>query len=536
MKRVLLVDDNEENLYLLRVVLESRGYEVETARQGKEALARARERQPDLAISDILMPVMDGFTLCRAWKLDPKLRAIPFVFYSAAYTDPNDQRLALDLGADAFIVKPVEPDEFVRQVEEILDAARSGALAPPRQPLLVGDQVYKPYSEALVNQLEKKMIELEEANRQLEKTNAELRLTQYSLDHARDAVFWTDSSGRLVYASEATCRSLGYDRPELLGITLFDIDPSLTLEQWQENWRRLGSEQTLTFETIHRAKSGREFPVEVTLNLVRWEDKELNCVFARDVSERKRVEEQLRQMQKMEAVGRLAGGIAHDFNNLLTAIIGYCDLALTRLQEVGSPVVDDVLEVRRAADRAAALTRQILTFSRRQTLKPAVVSLNQILDGIEPLLRPTLGEQIELRLDKAPDLGWTELDVNLFEQVIMNLAINARDAMPEGGRLNLSTRRVELTEADCRMLAFRKPGLYAVLSVADTGCGMDEETLAHIFEPFFTTKAPGEGTGLGLSTVYGIVEQSGGYITVESEKGVGTEFRIYLPIRTDLEG
>jgi len=502
------------------------------------------------------MPVMDGFTLCRSWKADPRLCAVPFVFYTAAYTDPHDQQLALDLGADAFIVKPAEPDDFMSRLEEALERARAGCLAPPRAPTLVGNEVYKPYSASLVNQLEKKMAELEQANRELEKANralrqaltereqalaerekalAELRLTQYAVDHATDTIFWTDRDGHLVYVSEATCRSLGYSREELLGMSLFDIDPTLTEEQWRQNWETIRDRQTLTFETVHQTKEGRVFPVEVSLNHVRWENDEYNCVVARDITQRKLAEEQLRQSQKMEAVGRLAGGIAHDFNNLLTAMIGYCDLALARLQAADSPAGEDILEVRRAADRATTLTRQILTFSRRQTLKPSTVSLNQILDGIEPLLRRTLGESVELIIEKDPRLGRTELDVNLFEQVIMNLAINARDAMPYGGQLTLSTRTVELTEVECRAFPRLKPGRFAVLSVTDTGHGMDQQTLAHIFEPFFTTKAPGEGTGLGLSTVYGIVEQSGGDIRVQSEVGVGTEFRIYLPITAELE-
>ncbi len=247
-------------------------------------------------------------------------------------------------------------------------------------------------------------------------------------------------------------------------------------------------------------------------------------------------DEQLRQSQKMEAVGQLAGGIAHDFNNLLTVIIGYGDLLLAREGISDSPAAEDVKQIERAAERASALTRQILAFSRRQALRPSVVSLNEILVGIEPLLRRTLGENIKLASLQHPGLGHAEVDVHQFEQVLMNLALNARDAMPAGGRLTFETANVELDEDYCRTHPEVAPGSYVMLSVSDTGIGMDEAILQHVFEPFFTTKAPGQGTGLGLAMVYGTVKQSKGNIFVYSEPGKGTTFRIYLPLIAEREG
>jgi PAS domain S-box-containing protein len=258
--------------------------------------------------------------------------------------------------------------------------------------------------------------------------------------------------------------------------------------------------------------------------------------FIMDISDKVRAEEslrerdeQLRQSQKMEAVGQLAGGIAHDFNNLLTAILGYSEMILSDGESRGLLLREDVEEIKRAAERAAALTRQILAFSRRQALKPVVVSLNAVLVDMEPLLRRTLGEDIDLVTLLQADLGQTEVDVHQLGQVLLNLAVNARDAMPAGGRLTLKTADLELGEEYCRVNAGVEPGSYVMLLVSDTGVGMDKETQSRMFEPFFTTKAAGAGTGLGLSTVYGIVRQSGGSIDVESEPGSGATFRVYLP-------
>jgi PAS domain S-box-containing protein len=240
-------------------------------------------------------------------------------------------------------------------------------------------------------------------------------------------------------------------------------------------------------------------------------------------------EEQLRQSQKMEAIGQLAGGIAHDFNNLLTAIIGYSDLILALGDSLAAGVRDDVMEIRRAAERASGLTRQILAFSRRQALQPSRVKLETIIDDLEQLLRRTLGETIELVVERVPDLGYAQIDVHQFEQVVMNLAVNARDAMPMGGRLTLKTANAFLTPEFCQGRPDVEPGPYVVLTDTDTGVGMDDTTKSRACEPFFTTKPVGEGTGLGLSTVYGIVRQSGGAMDIESTLGEGTSIKIYLP-------
>ena len=249
-----------------------------------------------------------------------------------------------------------------------------------------------------------------------------------------------------------------------------------------------------------------------------------------DITERKALENQLQQSRRMEAVGRLAGGIAHDFNNLLTIIKGYVELATNR--NVRQPELrSDLQHIGDASERASTLVRQLLAFSRKQVLKPKVLDLNSIVLNLDKLLRRLLAEVIDMKTMVGKDVGAVKADPSQIEQVIMNLVVNARDAMPNGGRLLIETANVELDAAYAQDHATVRPGRYVMLAVTDTGIGMDADTVAHIFEPFYTTKGSGSGTGLGLSTVYGIVKQSGGYIWVYSEPGKGTTFKVYLAAR-----
>ena len=327
--------------------------------------------------------------------------------------------------------------------------------------------------------------------------------------------------------NEAATRHYGYSREEFLAMTLKDIRPP---EEVQKLLARLTVGAPRYEEAgvwKHKRKDGTIIEVEITAHDLTFYGRPAQMVLAYDVTERRALEEQLRQSQKLESVGQLAGGIAHDFNNLLTVISGYSDLLLRGAKDEGQRQKID--EVKKAAERAASLTRQLLAFSRKQVLEPKVIDLNDVVAEADKMLRRLIGEDIHLVTMCDPGLWRVKADPGQLLQVTINLAVNARDAMPRGGKLTIETRNVELDEAYVREHVAVIPGPYVMLAVSDTGVGMDAETQRQIFEPFFTTKEVGRGTGLGLSMVYGVVKQSGGNIWVYSEPGKGTTFKIYLP-------
>ena len=344
-------------------------------------------------------------------------------------------------------------------------------------------------------------------------------------------IYRSSVDDRFLDVNPALVSMLGYDSAEeLLGVRLtrdLYVDPEQRTRLISEHQRGTSVQNV---EVRWRRKDGHPITVRLSGRSIvndKGEPAEFEMI-AEDVTERRALEDQLRQAQKMEAIGRLAGGIAHDFNNLLTVIKGYSELMLEEL-ELADPLHGEVEEVKKAADRAASLTRQLLAFSRQQVLAPRVLDLNIVIHNMERLLHRLLGEDIELTTGLEPTLGHTKADPGQIEQVVMNLAVNARDAMPNGGKLTIETMNVELDENYVREHVAVRPGPYVMIAISDTGIGMTEEIRSRIFEPFFTTKEPGKGTGLGLSTVYGIVKQSDGYVWVYSEPGIGTTFKIYLP-------
>ncbi|HYH81706.1 MAG TPA: PAS domain S-box protein [Longimicrobium sp.] len=358
------------------------------------------------------------------------------------------------------------------------------------------------------------------------------------IENAHDIITVLEGDGDVRFVSPSVERILGYDRRALNGVYLFELvhpdDVPAVLEVFDRAIRGPGEPHLLEFRIRHADGSYRTLEA-IGTSLLHDPAVAGIVVNSRDVTERRQAEEALRlsqqqllQAQKMDAVGRLAGGVAHDFNNLLTAIRGNAELLLFDIP-AGDPRREDVEEIRKAADRAAALTRQLLAFSRRQVLQPRVLDLNGVVQEMERMLRRLIGEDVELVTRLAHGLGQVRADPGQIEQVVLNLAVNARDAMPGGGRMIVETADEELDEELKRAHPYVVPGRYVMLRVTDTGQGMDPETRERAFEPFFTTKPAGRGTGLGLSTVYGIVKQSGGFIWIDSELGRGTRVRIYLP-------
>ena len=354
------------------------------------------------------------------------------------------------------------------------------------------------------------------AARELRERDAQLRMF---VDHATDGFFVHDGvTGAVVEVNQQACTSLGYGRDELIGAATSLFDPHASREMVGEISRRLASGETVTFDSRHVRKDGGSFPVEIRIRAFEARGQMFHLALVRDTTARRELEDQLRHAQKMEAIGRLAGGVAHDFNNLLTVINGYTDVLLDLVP--GDTVEHaDLAMIRDAGDRAAALTAQLLAFSRRTIIAPRALNLNVLIERLVKMCRRIIGENIVLTTHLDPDLDTVMADAGQIEQVVMNLVVNARDAMPHGGRLAISTSNYRaLTGSSVR------------LSVTDTGEGMTDDVRARVFEPFFTTKPQGQGSGLGLATAYGIVEQANGQIRVESTPGKGSSFSVILPV------
>ena len=663
MKMILIVDDNPQDLSLLRTLLERHGYGVTAAANGAEALEKARRQRPDMILSDILMPVVDGFALCREWMRDDRLNDVPFVFFTATYNDPKDEKFALGLGAVRYIVKPQDQQALLGMIGEVLSGRTAGRRVEPIGPPPDESVRLREYNEVLIRKLEDKMIEVEEANRRLELEVAERKeservlkeseekfrvifedardgiilvdeesrkihaanrifcdMVQYTLDevgqlgvsdiHPRESfpllfdafertmkqgswladnfpvrrkdgsifradtkwnpitisgkvfvlgnfrdvtergkteetlarlamavdqvsesILITDRDGTILYVNPAFERTSGYSKEEATGrnprfLRSGEHDESF----YQEIWRALARGEVWAGNFINRKKDGSLYGEDTTISPVRDPSGNVVNIVAvmRDVTQLQSLEKQLRVAQKMEAVGTLAGGIAHDFNNVLTVILGFGELLKLRIAN-DPEAVSDVDEILRGAERASVLTRQLLIFARRQVIDPVNLDLNLVVTDLDKLLRKVIREDIGIRTTLAEKLPTIRADQGQVEQVLMNLSLNARDAMPGGGQLLVETREEWVDEEYVKQYPYMKAGRYAVLSVSDTGIGMDEGTRDRIFEPFFTTKGPDKGTGLGLAVVYGVVKQHNGFIHVYSEPGKGTTFRIYFP-------
>jgi PAS domain S-box-containing protein len=476
-ERILVVDDNTDmRAYIVRLLRDE--WNVEEARDGEEALAMIEKSAPDLIVSDVMMPRVDGLALVRTLRASPKTRNLPVILLSARAGEEASVE-GLDTGADDYLVKPFSGRDLIARVRGQLTGARDRTSA-----LRASETRFRRLAEA--------------------------GLVGIAIE---------DGSGRVLEANDAFLSMLGFAPADVVAgdvdwSRIAPSDPNLAPKDAARTW-----------EGDCRRKDGRTIPVLVARAPL---DRDESITLSLDLSERHRLEEQFRQAQKMEAVGRLAGGIAHDFNNVLSVILSYGELIATGLGP-NDPLREDVDEVRTAAARASELTKQLLAFSRREMVAPKVMSLKRTLSGMDKMLRRLLGADVELTSLFDGEAGNIEADSGQIEQVVMNLAVNARDAMPDGGKLTIELSNVTLDEEYAHLHHDVRPGDYVMLAVSDTGVGMDAQTQRRVFEPFFTTKEKGKGTGLGLATVFGIVKQCHGHIWIYSEPGKGTTFKVYFP-------
>ena len=528
---ILLVDDKPANLLLLRTLLEREAHTVACAANGEEALALAGEARPDLVISDILMPVMDGFALCRAWMQDPARRTIPFVFYTASYRSAEDEAFAISLGASAFLRKPMEQKAFIARIQRAVDEVQHGIIQPAAPAPMDSGPFLKLYNERLVHKLDEQSFQLAEQLAALQQSEATLRLKSAALEAAVNAIVITDPNGTILWGNAALATLTGYSLAELGGENLSILRPGAGGEALPvAAWEAIRAGRTWQGEMVNQRKDGTLYTEEMTMTPIVGEQGEMTHLIAIkwDVTEARRIEAELRHAQKMEAVGRLAGGVAHDFNNMLSVILLNTELSLLDADLPERQRVN-LLAIQEAGRRSSNLTRQLLAFSRVQPVSQRKLDLNQVVSEDLTMMHRLVGEEVDLTFTRGAELWSVLMDPSQVSQILANLVINARDAMANCGTIAIATANMRLAEAAVFGKDRVVPGDYVVLTVSDTGSGMDAATLDHAFEPFFTTKPEGKGTGLGLSTVYGIVKQNHGALYARSHPGVGTTMKIFLP-------
>ncbi len=481
---ILVVDDDRQMLRTIGDILRLSGYSPEaamTAGQGLE-LAERMPVPPAIALVDLRLPDMDGFELVNRLHSLSDLTQVVILTGNASI---ESAVRALREQSYDYLIKPVQP-------ERLLDSVGRA-----------GDRWQRRNAEVAMRDSEDRLRRI--------------------FEHVGDALLITDDARRIIDANAAACELTGLDIEQLRAATLSEVLIDAASAPPHE-----GRPSTLSVRQGERRLRGRDGAVRIVDVRETAFAPGLHVHSIRDLTSQRKLEEELHQSQKMDAIGRLAGGVAHDFNNLLTAITCYSDVLLTTFDE-SDERCEDLREIQKAARRAAALTGQLLAFSRKQILQPSVLDLNAVVTDIEKMLRRVIGEDVRLEtaLDRAPWM--VRADRGQVDQVLLNLVVNARDAMPNGGLLRIETRNVTLAAPHPHAHGVVDPGEYVALEVSDAGTGIEPAVLPHLFEPFFTTKAPGKGTGLGLSTAYGVVRQSDGHIEVRSSIGHGTAFVLYFP-------
>jgi PAS domain S-box-containing protein len=536
--KILVVEDNEDSRVLLESVLAESGYDVESTENGKLAFERAVLAPPDLIISDILMPEMDGYALCQAVKAHEQLSDVPFIFYTATYTDPENEKLAMDLGALKFLVKPMEVDRLLNEIKTALNIPKSNSKTSSQKPPRNELELQKDYSKIIAHKLDHKVCKLEEEKAKLAVSEQKYRRLIEAL--RGNYFFYThDESGLFSYLSPSISNVLGYSQGEFeIHFTEYLTQSNINKDVLHYTEQSLKGIRQPPYEIEICHKNGNIHRLEITEEPVLNRHGHVIAVegIAHDITqrvktqvEREKLQKQLIQAQKMEAIGTLAGGIAHDFNNILSAIIGYTELSKLELPKQGtlSGYLDSVIQ---ASNRAKELVQQILTFSRQAEKEFKPVSVKIILKEALKLLRASLPSTIEIKRNILSD-SLVMGDPTQIHQIIMNLCVNAGHAMRKnGGILEVELSDVQLDDDFKSQFPDVKPGLYLNLAVGDTGEGMPPKVLEQIFDPFFTTKERGEGTGMGLAVVHGIVKSCGGAIYAYSEPGNGTNFKIFLPV------
>ncbi len=563
MERILIIEDSPTQREKLKIILESEGFEVFAAQDGSEGLKAAGESEFDLVISDIVMPGLTGYELCRKLKSEDALKQLPIILLTTL-SDPMDVIRGLESGADNFITKPYEPELLVQRVRNVLENWRLRAEGEDRgggiDVFFLGQKfTIKSNRQQILYLLISTFEDTVRTNKLLlesqeQLTEAKEKIERYAkllegkvqfteekyrllLEHATDAVVGSDLSGRIFSWNRGAETMLGYGSEEIVGKpAVLLVLPARKDEMEAMRESAAKEKEVPNFETVMVRNNGDLVQVSVAVSPIKDSKGKIIglSTIARDITEiklaqesMKKYEEQMKLSQKMDAIGRLAGGVAHDFNNLLSVIGGNSEFIKASLQK-GDSRLEEVDEIEKAVQRGAELTRQLLAFGKKQVSQPRLINLNELSSEMSRMFKRLIDASIDFAILQDKDLKLIQSDPGQIQQVIVNMVLNARDAMPKGGQLIIITKNVESTQVQEVSGLTIDPGSYVCLSVTDTGIGMDEDTQKHLFEPFFTTKGE-KGTGLGLATVYGIVKQWNGHLRLQSLPGVGSTFSIYFP-------